>query len=65
MPETLEHVAHKGVDLVAGAAHAAGHIVNEAGKGLFGGLGTPLLIGGGLLGVFLLARSRGRHGGEP
>jgi hypothetical protein len=60
LPDTLEHAAQKSVDFVAGAAHAAGHIVNEAGKGLFGGLGTPLLIGGGLLGVYLLTRSRDR-----
>lgn len=64
LPETLSHAASKGVDLVASAAHAAGHVVNEAGKGLFGGLGTPLLIGGGLLGVYLLTRSRDRRGDE-
>jgi hypothetical protein len=39
--------------------------VNEAGKGLFGGLGTPLLIGGGLLGVYLIARSGGRRQDAP
>lgn len=61
LPDTLEHAAQKSVDFVAGAAHAAGHIVNEAGKGLFGGLGTPLLIGGGLVGVYLLTRSSGRR----
>jgi hypothetical protein len=61
LPDTLEHAAQKSVDFVADAAHAAGHIVNEAGKGLFGGLGTPLLSGGGLLGVYLLTRSRGRE----
>ena len=64
LPDTLSHAASKTVDLVAGAAHAAGHIVNEAGKGLFGGLGTPLWIGGGLLGVYLLTRSRERRGDE-
>ena len=31
---------------------------NEAGKGLFSGFGTPLLIGAGLIGLFLIARSR-------
>ena len=64
LPDTLSHAASKTVDFVAGAAHAAGHIVNEAGKGLFGGLGTPLLIGGGLLGVYLITRSRDPRGGE-
>ena len=61
LPDTLSHAASKGVELVADAAHAAGHVVNEAGKGLLGGLGTPLLIGGGLLGVYLLTRSTGRR----
>jgi hypothetical protein len=64
LPDTLSHAASKSVDFVAGAAHAAGHIVNEAGKGLLGGLGTPLLIGGGLLGVYLLTRSRDRRGDQ-
>lgn len=61
LPDNLSHAASKSVDFVAGAAHAAGHVVNEAGRGLFGGLGTALLIGGGLLGVYLLTRSSGRE----
>ena len=65
LPDTLSHAASKTVDFVGSAAHAAGHIVNEAGKGLLGGLGTPLMIGGGLLGVYLLTRSRDRRGDEP
>ncbi len=65
LPDTLSHAASKSVDFVAGAAHAAGHIVNEAGKGLFGGLATPLLIGGGLLGVYLITRTRGRREDAP
>jgi hypothetical protein len=63
LPETLEHAASKGVDLVASAAHAVGEVANEAGKGLFKGLGTPLLIGAGLLGLFLVSRSRNRGEG--
>jgi hypothetical protein len=58
LPETLEHVASKGVELVAGAAHAVGKVANEAGKGLFAGFGTPLLIGAGLIGLFLITRDR-------
>ncbi len=58
LPATLEHTASTGADLVASAAHAAGKIVNEAGKGLFSGFGLPLLVGGGLLGVYLISRSR-------
>ncbi len=65
LPDTLSHAASKTVDFVGSAAHAAGHIVSEAGKGLLGGLGTPLMIGGGLLGVYLLTRSRDRRGDEP
>jgi hypothetical protein len=60
LPENLAHVAEKGVELVADAAHAVGKVANEAGKGLFAGFGTPLLIGGGLLGLFLISRNR-RH----
>jgi len=58
LPETLEEAASKGADLVASAAHALGKVANEAGKGLFQGFGTPLLIGAGLLGVFLLSRGK-------
>lgn len=58
LPETLESVGSKAVDVVADAAQAVGHVAGAAGKGLFSGLGTPLLIGGGLLGVYLITRSR-------
>lgn len=57
LPENIEHAASKGVDLVASAAHAVGKVANEAGKGLFQGFGTPLLIGAGLLGLFLVSRN--------
>jgi hypothetical protein len=59
LPDTIEHAASKGVDVVASAAHAVGKVANEAGKGLFAGFGTPLLIGGGLIGLFLITRNRG------
>ena len=39
-------------------AHAVGKVANDAGKGLFAGFGTPLLIGAGLIGLFLITRSR-------
>lgn len=58
LPDTLEHAASKGVDFVASTAHAVGKVANEAGKGLFAGFGTPLLIGAGLIGLFLISRSR-------
>jgi hypothetical protein len=59
LPENLKHAASEGVDFVASAAHAVGKVANEAGKGLFAGFGTPLLIGAGLVGLFLV--SRGHH----
>jgi hypothetical protein len=58
IPQTLGTAATKTVDFVAGAGRAAGHIANEVGKGLFAGFGTPLLIGGGLIGLYLISRSR-------
>jgi hypothetical protein len=58
LPETLEHAASKGIDLVASAGHAVGRIANEAGKGLFAGFGTPMLIGAGLIGLYFITRSR-------
>jgi hypothetical protein len=61
LPENLEHAASKGADLVASAAHAVGKVANEAGKGLFAGFGTPLLIGAGLIGLFLITRNSGEH----
>ncbi|MBV8758190.1 MAG: hypothetical protein JO257_12965 [Deltaproteobacteria bacterium] len=61
LPENLEHGASKAADFVASAAHAVGKVANEAGKGLFQGFGTPLLIGAGLLGLFLVTRNSGEH----
>ena len=61
LPENLGAAASKGVDLVGEAANALGKVVNEAGKGLLNGLGTPILIGAGLLGVYLISRNGGDH----
>ena len=61
LPDTLSTAASKTADLVAGAAHAVGKVANEAGKGLFSGFGTPLLIGAGLIGLFLISRNRGHE----
>ena len=47
LPETLEHAGSKAMELVG-----------QAGKGLLGGLGTPVLVGGGLLAGYLLLRHR-------
>lgn len=59
LPETVKHAASEGVDFVASTAHAVGKVANEAGKGLFQGFGTPLLVGAGLLGLFFITRKRG------
>jgi hypothetical protein len=59
LPENVKHAASEGADLVASAAHAVGKVASEAGKGLFAGFGTPLLVGAGLLGLFLISRNRG------
>ena len=61
LPENARARGEQGRRLVASAAHAVGKVANEAGKGLFSGFGTPLLIGAGLLGLFLISRSRNRH----
>lgn len=45
-------------ETVADVAHGAGKIINEGARGLLGGIGTPLLIGGGALAAFLLLRQR-------
>lgn len=51
-------------DLAGSLAHGVGKVANEAGRGLFGGFGMPLLIGGGLVGLFLLTRSNRNESGE-
>jgi hypothetical protein len=48
-------------NVVGEIAHGVGKVANEAGKGLFSGFGTPLLIGASLVGAFLLARNRGEN----
>ncbi len=59
LPKNLETAASTTADLVASAAHAVGKVANEAGKGLFAGLGAPVLVGAGLIGLFLISRGRG------
>ncbi len=58
LPQTLGVAASKGADLIESAANAVGRVANEAGKGLFSGLGAPVLIGAGLIGLFLISRGR-------
>lgn len=47
-------------DIVGSAAQAIGIVASSAGRGLFAGFGTPLLVGAGLVGLFLITRA-GRH----
>ncbi len=61
LPDTLGKAAGKTADFVGNAAHAIGKVANEAGRGLFSGLGVPVLIGAGLIGLFLITRNRGKH----
>jgi hypothetical protein len=61
LPETLGSVASKGADVLASTAQTAGRVVGSAGKGLFSGMGAPVLIGAGLLGAFLMFRGKRRR----
>ena len=68
LPDTIASGAKavgSGVAQVTGdIAHGVGKVANQAGKGLFSGLGMPLLIGGaGAVGLFLLLRG-GREKAE-
>jgi hypothetical protein len=68
LPENLVKgaptVAAGAADLAGDLAQSVGKVANKAGQGLFSGFGTPLLIGGGLLGVFLISRARNRRAKE-
>jgi hypothetical protein len=55
LPETLDKVTRAGESLTEGVGRAAG----ELGKGLLDGLGGPVVIGAGLLGLYLVTRHRG------
>lgn len=64
LPESIQagvNAVGKGaVSLASDIANGAGKIANEAGKGLFSGAGMPLLVGAGLVGMFLIARNRSK-----
>ncbi|MBV8757171.1 MAG: hypothetical protein JO257_07855 [Deltaproteobacteria bacterium] len=61
LPQTIGAAAEKSADFVADVAHAAGKVVNEAGKGLLAGVGKPFLYGAiGAVGLYFLTRGR-RH----
>jgi hypothetical protein len=57
--KVVAHAIAEGVrETAAEAAQGAGKVVNSAARGLLGGIGTPLLIGGGIVAGFFLLRSR-------
>lgn len=64
LPENLREGAKalaSGVsDVATGLAKGVGAVAGSAGKGFFAGFGTPLLVGGGLLGLFLISRARNK-----
>ena len=64
LPSTLSTAAAKTAEVIGDAAHGAGKVVGEVGKGLFSGIGAPVLIGAGLLGLFLISRGRGHESTE-
>lgn len=57
LPENLKAGATAIASAAGSVAEGVGHVAHEAGKGLFSGFGTPLLVGAGLVGLFLLSRS--------
>jgi hypothetical protein len=59
LPQTIESGVGKGVELVESGAREIGKVVTETGKGLVSALGAPVLIGAGLLGLFLVTRRGG------
>lgn len=61
LPDTLSTAAAKTAEVIGDVAHGAGKVVGEVGKGLFSGVGAPVLIGAGLLGLFLISRNRGHE----
>lgn len=63
LPQNIKAGARAVATGAADLAHGVGRVANEAGKGLFSGFGTPLLVGAGLLGLFLISR-RNRDTGE-
>jgi hypothetical protein len=70
LPENLvkevEWVGGRAKDVVVDVAGAAGSAANTAIKGLFSGITTPFLVGGGVLAAVLLLRNRDDqvHAGE-
>src|SRR5690606_19799518 len=62
LPENIATGAKKVASALGEAAgdvaYGVGKVANEAGKGLVTSFGTRRVVGGGLLGLFLISRSR-------
>ncbi|HWO21282.1 MAG TPA: hypothetical protein VNO30_21090 [Kofleriaceae bacterium] len=62
LPENLKAgakaIASGAAEVAGSVAEGAGRVVNQAAKGVFGGFGVPFLVGGGLLGLFLISRAK-------
>jgi hypothetical protein len=58
LPQNLESGLEKGADAIASAGHKVGQVVGEVGKGLVSAVGAPVLVGAGLLGLYLVTRNR-------
>lgn len=61
LPQNIKAGAAAIASGAADVAGAVGKVAGEAGKGLFGGFGAPLLVGAGLVGLFLLSRSQSKN----
>ena len=59
LKDSIRHLPENAATFVGSLAHGAGRVANEVGRGVFAGVGTPLLIGGGALAaLILLTRSK-------
>ena len=56
LPANVEAGLEKGAEAIASVGHKVGEIVGEVGKGLLSELGAPVLVGAGLLGLYLVTR---------
>lgn len=59
LKDSITHLPENAATFVGDLAHGAGRVANEVGRGVFSGIGTSLLIGGGALAaLILLTRSK-------
>jgi hypothetical protein len=62
LPHNIKAGAEAIASGAADVAGAVGKVAGEAGKGLFAGFGAPLLIGAGLVGLYLISRNQDAEG---